>query len=679
VGSKRKKNARPWSHVSKETASQARQGKISEKGDKSRVGRGLPLRVLLPFLILFGVGSLLYINSIHNDFVFDDISLIVKNKSIRSVANIPDILGITSGRIHYRPLRVISYVVDYQLTGMRPEGYHLFNILYHVLASCMVFLIAQALTKNRTVAWAAALLFIAHPIQTESVTYIAGRRDILSGLFFFVGFYFFLKQRTSPSKKYLILIVLSYLLSLLSKEMGVTLPALMFVYDILMDPEDSQGSRNWPGAWISKVKGVLKKHWAFYLTFLLMVAFFTVYHVFLRKASRQQEFYGGTMASNFSTVLNIWIFYIKMLFLPVSLNASHTFTLSRSFFEWRTISSIFLLLALFSLLIGLTIKRREIWAFGGFWFFITLLPVSHIFPHHELAAEHYLYIPSFGFALVLALCFAALLRNSRWKPLVVSCFAAVLVFYGYQTVRRNLDWKDELTLWSDSVRKSPDSYRATLSLGVSFMARRDYDKAIEQFKNSIRIRNNNPLAYNNLGVISLERNDPAQAAVEFNRAIVCNPRYPEAYNNLAKALAALGRTNEAIGQVRTAVSLSPRTAAYHFNLARLYDMEQRFQEAVPEYREAVRLEPELFEAHYYLGMAYTRLQNPEEAVRAFEHAARLEPGSGQIYFMLGFNQIKLGEREAGRKNLERALFLVQNENDRQKIRSVLAQLDANPK
>ncbi len=191
-------------------------------------------------LCLCLAGALLYFNSLHNEFVFDDTSLVLNNQRIQTLKNIPDILGFT-GHFSYRPLRELSYVLDYQITGLNPVGYHLFNILYHILSSYVVFLIASLLSKDRKVGLITALLFVAHPIQTESVTYISGRRDILTSLFYFIGFYSFLRFRESPSKRYLLLFFVSYFLSILSKEMGVTLPAVVLVYDFLQLSSEKTG------------------------------------------------------------------------------------------------------------------------------------------------------------------------------------------------------------------------------------------------------------------------------------------------------------------------------------------------------------------------------------------------------------------------------------------------------
>jgi dolichyl-phosphate-mannose--protein O-mannosyl transferase len=152
--------------------------------------------VLICFSLL---AFLLYANSLKNEFVFDDIPLIVKNYQIRQLANIPELLGLGRTGSYYRPLRIVSYAIDYHFFQLNPQGYHLSNILLHSITAWLVFLALYSLSNNYTIALAAALLFIVHPIQTDSVTYLAGRRDILSSLFYLLGFYLFIRYRKNPT------------------------------------------------------------------------------------------------------------------------------------------------------------------------------------------------------------------------------------------------------------------------------------------------------------------------------------------------------------------------------------------------------------------------------------------------------------------------------------------------
>ena len=189
------------------------------------------------------ISAVSYGNSLRNEFVFDDILVIVENPGIRGIQKIPHLLGINTGRISYRPMRMVSYALDYTLNenlwhyfggykdykGLNPLGYHISNIIFHLVTSLLVFLIVYLLSRNYRVAFLASVLFALHPVHTDSVTYLSGRRDILCALFYLAGFYCFLRYRQSSRPMFIIATFIFYAFSMGSKEMGVTLPALFFL------------------------------------------------------------------------------------------------------------------------------------------------------------------------------------------------------------------------------------------------------------------------------------------------------------------------------------------------------------------------------------------------------------------------------------------------------------------
>ncbi|MCK5421977.1 MAG: glycosyltransferase family 39 protein, partial [Deltaproteobacteria bacterium] len=232
--------------------------------------------------------SVIYINSLHNQFVFDDIPLILDNPSIRSLEKIP--LRIASGidKIPYRPLRSITYAVDYQFSGLNPLGYHISNIILHILTSLLIYLTISALSGNSRIAFFAALLFAVHPVHTDSVAYISGRRDILSTLFYILGFYLFLESRKKKKSKLLILSLAAYLLAIASKEMAVTLPAIFFAYDLISSLPDEGSLAN---RLSNAFKKIISSYKIFYLTFLVPAILFTCYKVLLKSPSNKEGFY----------------------------------------------------------------------------------------------------------------------------------------------------------------------------------------------------------------------------------------------------------------------------------------------------------------------------------------------------------------------------------------------------
>jgi hypothetical protein len=334
----------------------------------------------VPAVLLLGaLTALLYLNSFQNEFVFDDIGLIANSSRIRDLRNLPKILG-AYGHPAYRPLRTASHAIEYSFFGLNPAGFRGVNIALHVLNGTLVFFLFRTLLRSPRPALLAAILFAIHPIQTESVAYISGRRDLLFTLFYLLGFACYVRYRESNRLRYLFLAGLSYLLSLLSKEMAITLPLLCLWYDVVRSIPTTDGMRPltpWQAA-TEGVRTAVGRHKVLYAAgtaVLLLLAWYYVYRV---NPSRQQAMYGGGLGPTLMTSTRIVVHYIKLLLFPITLNADYSFNafpVSRSLADPKGLVALAILGAVVWGLLRLLPSAR--WAaFGGLWFFITLLPVS---------------------------------------------------------------------------------------------------------------------------------------------------------------------------------------------------------------------------------------------------------------------------------------------------------------
>jgi tetratricopeptide (TPR) repeat protein len=663
-----------------------------EKGLSTWQIASLFLLVIVPFLI--------YFNSFHNGFVFDDIPLIWENPGIRSLSNIPNLLwgGVGTGGISYRPLRFISYAVDYYFWGLNPVGYHLSNILFHIATTFLVFGVVFLLVGSYWCAILSALFFSLNPVQTDSVTYISGRRDILCALFYLAGFYFFLRYREIRKVRYLLLTFFSYILSLSSKEMGVTLPLLLFIYDYFEVKSKEKG------VWRS-FKEVWSRYYFLYLPVFLVGIWFTYYKLFINYPSTRHEYYGGNLVTNFLTVGKILVYYLKLIFLPVVLNADYSynaFPLSQGLFEPATFTSLLILGMIFYLIYRLLTGERVI-AFGLLWFFIAVLPVCQIFPHHELLAEHYLYLPIVGISLGVGYVMGELIRGYKFKQVLIGCYLVVLILFGVRVFDRNRDWKDGLTLWSKTVSTAPQCARALDNLGVEYYnleryreaipyherairLKPDYaiayynlgnaynhsnlcDKAISAYQQSIRLKPDNIRAYNNLGVAYkncklyreavlmyhkvLEREPGNRSAINnmgvalnsinffkvalpwCEKAVALNHRDVMALQNLGVALSGLGDHERALSVLQSALALNPRNTDIHVNLGSVYRRMGDDKKATEEYQLALKMNPKSAEALNNLGVVYNSKSHYDQAIDAYQKALSLDPNDARIYCNLG--------------------------------------------
>ena len=669
--------------------------------------------------ILVVLPSLMYINCVHNDFVFDDVPLVSQNRGIRSLHSLPLIFSFKKNVISYRPVRMASYVLDYFSNkylwshceslagryegydgGLNPFGYHISNLVYHLITVVLVFLVVNALTSNLLVAFIAALLFSIHPVHTESVAYISGRRDILSTSFYLLGFYSFIRYRASSQWKYSALFLLCYVLALGSKEMAVTLPLLCFCYEVVgcVQTDSTKGPFSSFKKIFSSIKGIVMKYRYFYLMLLIVAAYFTYYKVWVRSPSQRHSFYGESIYVHFLTVAKIMIHYLKLMFYPINLTADYSynsFPLARSLFEPSTFTAllivVFLLYGLWRLL-----NTSPLLSFGVLWWFLTLLPVCQIFPHHELLAEHYLYLPSVGFFLCGALIITKEIEAAKWRTITCISLCVVVALFSVRTAYRNLDWRDGITLWEKTIMRVPHCVRAQNNLGVWYYTQRRYQEAVERHQFALKLNPRCADSYNNLGNAYLAVGLFKEAEDHYKNALQIDPSYEEAYNNLGMLYIKEGKYEDArdnflealrlnrrfanphhglgvllleysnrnnnsklikyaVKEFQKAIRLNPYFAEAHSNLGSLYSSQGKLQEAMNELIQAVRLKPDLLEAHKNLAKLYQSWDRKDESIHHYSQVLRLNQGYAEGHYQLGVLYSRKGEYDKALEELKEGI------------------------
>ena len=598
-------------------------------------------------VLLAVFSALLYGNTISNRFVFDDIPLIVENRAIRDLSRVPQVLGLTGERPLYRPVRFLSYFIDYAVSGQDPAAYHAANMLYHALTGFVLYLVLMLLSGSRGAALAGALLFTAHPVHTDSVAYIAGRRDILCTLFYLAGFLCYVQYRREARTWLLLLTGLCYIMAVGSKEMAVTLPAVCLLYDTARPPQKGAAA----------ARQGLRGRLLLYGGLLAVAAAYLYYKLVLYYPSLRLEYYGGSAASNFATVFRILARYIQLSLFPVVLHADYSvnaFRISRSFLEPAVLGSMALVAAL--LYGALRARRRSpLVFFGGLWFFITLLPVCHIVPHHEILAEHYLYLPSAGLLMLLTPLWRHLL--SRRRTACLALLAAVLLLFSARTVVRNRDWKDARTLWSSVLETTPECARAHDNLGSEYFRAGDYRRALEHHRQAVRIRPEHAVFRNNLGMDYGATGDTGRAEKEFQLAVSLNPELAAAYNNLGIVYYKRGEYARAARFFQKSARRKPDARAW-FNCGKAVLHMGRPGWAIAALEEALRLRPDYPEAICLLGTACDRAGNHARAAEAFRKAAALKPDYAEAYYgMARALLVGLGDPDGALRALRTCLQL----------------------
>jgi hypothetical protein len=414
------------------------------------IGRGL----------LIAAVAVAFANAVGNGFVYDDQLVIVDDPAVR--------LPLSAGfeGLYYRPLRTLSYRLDYALAGMDPRAFHLSNVLYHGATVLLVHALLAALGASPLAAVAGALVFAVHPVQTDAVSYAAGRRDVLCGLFYALGVVAYVRWRRGAHAAVLVLAALAYVLAILAKEMAVTLPLACFLID--------RWERRRPDARPAASPMSRRLGWLAALAALGVLALALTYGAHVLHIATERPWHGGSFGANLATVARVWVKYLQLVAWPATLSADYSydaFPVSVSVLDPRALASVAVLA---TLTVGAVAawRRGDAIGLGLAWAAVTLLPVSHLVPFRELLAEHYLYVPMMGIALVAGgLVDAAL---ARWPARRTVTAVAVLLVVGAlaaRTIERNRDWKDRITLWSATAEAVPRCARAQYNLGQAYFER----------------------------------------------------------------------------------------------------------------------------------------------------------------------------------------------------------------
>jgi tetratricopeptide (TPR) repeat protein len=427
----------------------------------------------------------------------------------------------------------------------------------------------------------AGLLFAVHPIHTGRVTNMTGGFDQLGILFLLGALYLYLLYSKQGKKTYLWSSLLVFVLGLLASEEAIVLFPLILLYDYCIR------------------KNVRRKEYAWYL--VISVAYLVLRFFILQIGARAEGYspYIRFLAMDIAFVKYLWL-----LFVPFPLTVQRSISLE----SLSLISPlIFSALVLHVLLLVWAIRSRHRFptvSYGIMWFYVALLPMSQIVPIQTIMAERYLYVASVGF------CFAVVTLVYYLRKFVVDeglqkKFASgvlwtVIILFSLLTIERNMDWRDDVTLWTDTISVSPRSTLAYNNLGFAYDRIGQYEEAIPYYQNAILIDSKNFRAYSNLGVayIRLERYGVAVRAL--NQSIQLDPTYAKSHNFLSIAYQELGKPDEARDALLTAVSLDPLYYEAYNNLGILYARYGEVEGARKAFLKALEISPSYEDAAYNL-------------------------------------------------------------------------------
>jgi len=564
--------------------------------------KGYLLIVILAAALVFAV----YGNSLNGQFIHDDNFLIKDNLYIKSWNHIPKIFtqdigaGIGQQYGFYRPLQITSYLAGYTLWGFSTFGYHLFNILLHILVCFSLYRLTKLIFKDNLLSLFAAAVFALHPVQVETVAYISNTHELLSLLFMLVSFIFYINDSHKNNIAPYVLMLFSYALALLSKENSLILPILLLLYHFALKEKIKSGK-------FLSIAGV----GAIYLLLrtVILRSPFSYNLLFSELLKRIPGFFAAITS------------YIRILILPFNLRMDYGYP----FFNLgnpEVILGIVILVA--SLTIALKIRKtNSLVSFSILWFFVALIPVSGILPMPFYMAEHYLYAPSIGFFLIFAKLLCNLYRSKKVKFLAPVIILGIFFFYAFLTFKQNKYWKDPVTFSKRTLSYDKHNPRFWDELGVAYYNIGNNEKALAAFRKALEINPNDDSVYNNLGNLYYDMGKNKAAEEAYEKSLKTNPRYAQTYYNLGNLYNRINSKGKAVSLYKRAIEINPDYAKAYNNLSDIYYNMGKPKDAIEMLKKAVEIDPNFEEAHNNLGIAYYQEGRHDLAIEHLNKALRL--------------------------------------------------------
>ncbi len=696
-------------------------------------------KTIFHLLAIAFVGLIAYSNTFNVPFVFDDNGQIAENLMIRRVDNFllafkGHPFNLADGYL-YSPNRFIGYLtlaLNYRFGGLSVTGYHFINLAIHILNGILVYLLvtltfkaegiahsAKSIAQNKTfpqtervgsssekkdsgqagmtklkslpdalspmpyaqlIALFSALLFVAHPIQTQAVTYIVQRFASLATMFYLLSVVFYIKGRlvsvkaaishqpsaishnppSSPlslrgdrgglrftvSAGWYLLSMISAVLAMKTKEIAFTLPIVIIVYEFIF------------------FRSSLRKKLLFLIPVILTLMIIPISILGVNKplgeiltdlSEKTRLQTDVTRWDYMFTEIRVITTYIRLIFLPINQNLDYDYPIYHSFFTPPVFFSFLFLSSLFATAVYLlykthraksighsaisdqqsAISNSRLIAFGILWFFIALSVESSIVPIADVIFEHRVYLPSLGFFIAFTTtAFVFGKTKNRLTYIVLSFIVITLVFTGI-THKRNRVWNNELILWEDVVAKSPNKSRPLNNLGLAYIKARRYEDAEAALVSALNSDPSYVEAYNNLGDLNMKLGKLDAAEEALIKALSIYPDYPEAHSNLAAVYIKQGRYDEALKTAQKAVRLNSQSAEAYNNVSVAYRKLGRYDYAFKAAEQALRIRPDYAVPYNNIGLANVELKRYDDAMAAFKKALSLDPDYAEGYNNLG--------------------------------------------
>jgi Tfp pilus assembly protein PilF len=517
------------------------------------------------------------------DFVnIDDPTYIIENQHIQSGFTLEEFIWVFSIRSaeFWHPLTWLSFMLDYQLYGLNAGGYHLTNLILHIMSVLLLFWLFNRMTGALWPSAFVAAFFALHPLHVESVAWITERKDVLSAFFWMLTLCLYVYYTEKPLIKRYLLVLFSFICAIMSKSMAVTLPAVIILLDYWPLSRCRSGIE-------SKKDNLFSWQLKEKLPFFLLSAVFSII-TFNAQKGLSVQYPAFTLSARIANAFVSFVVYLEKLFWPHDMTFFYPFI--NQYFLWQVLGAAIIVIFISITVIVMAGRLRFLFV-GWMWYVITIAPVIGIIQISSQAmSDRYIYLPSIGISIMLAWGVPLLFQsgNMRKKILFPAAitFLAALAFLTYK----------QCGYWKNSVKL---------------------------LNHALQIRNDVDIVHDCLGLVLSAEGKNKEAINHFNQALLLSPDYANAYCNRGIVYIKLGQYKEAVQDFNDTIRLKPHHIPAYYNRAMAYSKIYRYELAIKDYSEIIRLKPDYADAYNNRGAVYLNLGNNEPGCRDARRACEL--------------------------------------------------------
>ena len=596
--------------------------------------------------------------TLHHDFVnYDDNFYVYENRHVLTGLT-PENLWWALTTTHmgiWNPLVWLSFMIDFQLHGLKADWFHMTNVLLHLASTLLLLVVLRRMGGGLWRSLFVAALFALHPLHVESVAWVTERKDVLSGLFWMFTMWGYLRYVERPGAARYLTTVFLFALGLMAKPMLVTLPAVLLLLDwwplgrinIAALHPAAGGKTEKPEVKKSSCKAQSEKACALAGTcsparillekipfIALSLALFPITFFAQHQGGALASLQAVSLGSRIANALTAYVLYLWKMIWPSGLYIPYLYAGMQPW--WKIIGACIVLAGLTFAAVRAA-RKRGYFLFGWLWYLGTLIPVIGFMQiGAQTMADRYTYIPLIGIFIIIAWGAAELSSGWRYRRAVLGS-AAGAILAGLLAVAyvQTGYWKDDISLWTHTLARTSENYVAHNNLGLALAGQGKLKEAIDHYERALQLNPDYAEAHNNLGLALARQAKLPEAIAHYERALEIKPDYADAHYNLGIALAGRGQVDEAIVHYRKALEIKPGFADTHINLGNALASRGQADEAIAHYRKALEINPGFADAHNNLGIALAGRGQVDEAIVHYWKALEINPNYANAHNNLG--------------------------------------------